>query len=104
MATSTHACATSRATEIYLGGEYGHRETTEALPKDPPSSNAWHWDAIWPDGDIYKAGVFGQGLYVSPAKDLVVAYFSTPAANDLTQYAREIATQFSATGGDPSDA
>ncbi len=87
---------TSGRKEIYLGGEYGHRETFEAFPKDPPSANAWQWDAIWPDGDMYKAGVFGQGLYVSPAQDLVIAYFSTAPKGDLPQYARLIATDLRA--------
>jgi CubicO group peptidase (beta-lactamase class C family) len=82
--------------EIYLGGEYGHRVTTAWFPEDPPSSNTWQWDAIWPDGDMHKAGALGQGLYVSPAEDLVIAYFSTALANDLTQYARQIATDLRA--------
>jgi CubicO group peptidase (beta-lactamase class C family) len=84
--------------EIYLRGEYGHRVTTAWFPKDPPSSNTWQWDSIWPDGDMHKAGVLGQGLYVSPAEDLVIAYFSTALANDLTQYARQIATDLRARG------
>ena len=32
---------------------------------------------VFPDGDIFKAGVGGQGLYISPARDAVVVYFST---------------------------
>ena len=79
---------TSGRKEIYPGREL----TTKAFPKDPPVSNAWQWDAIWPDGDMSKGGVFGQGLYVSPAKDLVVAYFSTVLDTALHRYARQIAT------------
>ena len=45
---------------------------------------------------MYKAGVFGQGLYVSPAQDLVIAYFSTAPKGDLPQYARLIATDLRA--------
>lgn len=41
---------------------------------------------------MLKGGAFGQGLYVSPAKDLVVAYFSTVPDTALHQYARQIAT------------
>ena len=79
---------TSGRKEIYLGREL----TTKAFPNDPPISNAWQWDAIWPDGDMSKGGFFGQGLYVSPAKDLVVAYFSTVLDTALHRYARQIAT------------
>jgi CubicO group peptidase (beta-lactamase class C family) len=83
---------TSGRTEIY----FDPQETTKAFPKGPPISNAWQWDAIWPDGDMLKGGAFGQGLYVSPAKDLVVAYFSTVANTALAQYARQIATDLGA--------
>jgi CubicO group peptidase (beta-lactamase class C family) len=65
--------------------------TTSFFPASPPSTNHWQWDAVWSDGDFYKGGVFGQGLYVSPAKDLVIVWFSTAVSNDLTQYARQIA-------------
>jgi hypothetical protein len=30
------------------------------------------------DGDFFKGGYGGQGLYISPAHDLVIAYFGTP--------------------------
>lgn len=83
-----HGIQTCGRKEIYPDREL----TTKAFPNDPPTSNAWQWDAIWPDGDILKGGVFGQGLYVSPAKDLVVAYFSTVPDTALHQYARQIAT------------
>ena len=34
------------------------------------------------DGDIFKAGVGGQGIYISPATDTVVAWFSTSDGNN----------------------
>jgi len=77
--------------EIFLRGEIGNHLTTAFFPASPPSANHWQWDAVWPDGDFYKGGVWGQGLYVSPARDLVIAWFSTAMSNDLTQYARQIA-------------
>jgi CubicO group peptidase (beta-lactamase class C family) len=77
--------------EIFLKGELGNRLTTASFPASPPSANHWQWDAVWPDGDFYKGGVYGQGLYVSPDKDLVIVWFSTAMSNDLTQYARQIA-------------
>lgn len=50
--------------------------------KDTGLSNAYMWDTIFPDGDIYKAGVGGQGVYISPATNIVVAYFMTGTGND----------------------
>jgi CubicO group peptidase (beta-lactamase class C family) len=77
--------------EIFLKGELGNRLTSASFPDSPPSANHWQWDAVWADGDFYKGGVYGQGLYVSPAKDLVIVWFSTAMSTDLTQYARQIA-------------
>lgn len=45
-------------------------------------SNRYQWDAVLSDGDLYKAGVGGQGLYISPATDTVVAFFSTSDGNN----------------------
>jgi hypothetical protein len=40
----------------------------------------YQWDAIFADGDMYKAGLQGRGLYISPSRDVVVVYFSTVPA------------------------
>lgn len=77
--------------QVFLKGELGNRLVTAMFPAHPPSANHWQWDAVWDDGDFYKGGVFGQGLYVSPGRDLVVAWYSTVMSSDLTQYARQIA-------------
>jgi CubicO group peptidase (beta-lactamase class C family) len=84
---------TSGRKDIFLKGELGNRLTTASFPASPPSANHWQWDAIWSDGDFYKGGVYGQGLYVSPSRDLVIAWFSTVMSTDLTQFARQIAMQ-----------
>jgi CubicO group peptidase (beta-lactamase class C family) len=60
---------------------------------EAPVSNHWQWDAIFADGDLWKSGFQGQGLYVSPKRDVVVAFFST-TYNDLPGYARAIARTF----------
>ena len=52
--------------------------------------NSRQWDAVYRDGDLYKSGSHGQGLYVSPTRDLVVAYFSTSYFS-WQDYARGIA-------------
>lgn len=61
---------------------------------DPESGircNSRQWDAIFEDGDMYKGGARGQGLYVSPERDLVVAWFSTTSESGWMNYARAIA-------------
>jgi CubicO group peptidase (beta-lactamase class C family) len=55
------------------------------------TSNHYQWDVIFADGDFHKNGMQGQGLYVSPSKDLVVAFFSTKAVYQVPGYARAIA-------------
>jgi CubicO group peptidase (beta-lactamase class C family) len=42
---------------------------------EPAHHFTYQWDAVWPDGDFYKGGYRGQGLYISPSRDLVVAFF-----------------------------
>ena len=39
--------------------------------------NSYHWDDVFDDGDFVKYGLGGQGLYISPSRDLVIAYFGT---------------------------
>ena len=63
----------------------------EAEPAAEKRCNSRQWDAVWEDGDMFKGGARGQGLYVSPDRDLVVAWFSTTSENGWTNYARAIA-------------
>jgi CubicO group peptidase (beta-lactamase class C family) len=67
---------------------------TEAYgPRLPPASRQWNF--AMEDGDLFKGGFGGQGLYVSPARDLVIAFAGTPAAdgspNLLRWYCRRLA-------------
>lgn len=52
-------------------------ELPKALAEDPPVRASWQWDAIWSDGGMFKGGYSGQGLYVDPSRDLVIAWFGT---------------------------
>ncbi|NNK01430.1 MAG: beta-lactamase family protein [Desulfatitalea sp.] len=56
---------------------------------------SYQWDAVFPDGDLYKSGRGGQCLYVSPETDTVVVYFSASYKSTLWvhAYAREIVKQ-----------
>jgi len=57
--------------------------------------NSYQWDFVMKDGDFFKGGFGGQGLYVSPSRDLVVAFFGTFDANgnghEMTRIARQLA-------------
>ncbi len=38
---------------------------------------SFQWDAVFADGDLYKSGRTGQGLYVSSETDTVIVWFSS---------------------------
>jgi CubicO group peptidase (beta-lactamase class C family) len=61
-----------------------------------PIHSTWQWDLVLGDGDFYKGGFGGQGLYISPARDLVIAFFGCPPENmvghDLLNVSRQLAT------------
>jgi len=67
--------------DIYYKGYLGEA-MKRSFPDETHLTNRYQWDAVFPDGDIYKKGVGGQGLYVSPARDIVVAWFCTGTGND----------------------
>jgi CubicO group peptidase (beta-lactamase class C family) len=76
--------------KAYMAGADGPAFT--AALNDYVISNNRQWDNIFPDGDMFKLGFMGQGLYVSPDKDLVIAYFSTsPDTTPGQRYMRPIA-------------
>lgn len=43
---------------------------------DEPIGGSYQFDAVFKDGDIYKGGMRGQGLYISPDKNTVAVWFS----------------------------
>jgi hypothetical protein len=48
-------------------------------PELPPASRQWNFAMA--DGDLFKGGYGGQGLYVSPGRDLVIAFAGVPRAD-----------------------
>lgn len=54
----------------------------------------YQWSAVYEDGDLYKGAHGGQGLYIAPSKDLVLAFFGTSntdhESNQLNVIAREL--------------
>jgi hypothetical protein len=68
-----------------------------AFPDDPPRHNTYQWDFVMPDGDFFKAGHCGQGLYISPGRDVVVAFFGSGDDSSIVvslKLARAIAKSF----------
>ena len=70
-------------------------EATYGSSGSLPTHAAWQCDAVFPDGDFGKGGWGGQFLYVSPARDLVIAWFGTFGEDleepDLQSVARQLA-------------
>ncbi|WP_161554145.1 serine hydrolase domain-containing protein [Stenotrophobium rhamnosiphilum] len=58
---------------------------------ESPEACSWQWDAVFRDGDMFKAGFHGQALYVSPTRDVVAAFFSTSDERAQFHYLRPIA-------------
>ncbi|MEZ9592676.1 6-aminohexanoate hydrolase [Vibrio breoganii] len=74
----------------FAGQKFAH-----SFYDDTGLRNAFQFDAIFEDGDLFKSGVGGQGLYISPSKDLVIAFFSSGDGNNQEEsYARQIAKSF----------
>lgn len=63
---------------------------------DAPLHSRWQWDMIWADGDMFKGGYSGQGVYVSPKNNMVVAWFGTDdkqfGSHQLLKLARKLST------------
>ena len=67
--------------EMYSKGAMGAPIQKEFFTL-PGLANRYQWDIVTPDGDLFKAGVGGQGLWVSPSHDAVVVFFSTGTQKD----------------------
>ncbi|WP_281616417.1 serine hydrolase [Flammeovirga sp. SubArs3] len=81
----------TRSKEFYRNG-YDGPVFIDRLEDDSMISNSRQWDAVWSNGDFWKAGLQGQGIYVSPEKDLVIVFFSTNGQDDsVHRYVRQIA-------------
>jgi CubicO group peptidase (beta-lactamase class C family) len=74
---------------------------TAAYGRDlPPAGRQWNF--VMADGDLFKGGFGGQGLYISPGRDMVIAFAGTPrqdgSVNLLRWFSRRLAL---ASGGLP---
>lgn len=63
---------------------------------DAPTHAAWQWDMIWQDGMMFKGGYSGQGVFVAPEQDIVIAFYGTSdiqgKGHELLQVSRQLAT------------
>ncbi len=77
--------------ENFLKGEQG--PAIAGAYGETPVANAYQWDAVFADGDFYKSGHNGQGIYVSPGSDVVVVWVATgyPQPILVEPFARKIA-------------
>ena len=82
---------TSGNPDAYPGGYVG-KEMTPKFAEAGKISNAYMWDVITSEGDMFKGGVGGQGIYVSPSRDLVMVWFTTGDGSEWNEaMARAIA-------------
>lgn len=70
---------------------------TSRDPKEKKYSS-YQWGAVYDDGDFYKGAHGGQGLYISPAKDLVIAFFGTSNTDRERSQLDVISRQLSKSG------
>ena len=78
-----------RSREFYRNGPSG-KKFMERLGDFDVRTAGRQWDAIWDDGDFFKSGLNTQGIYVSPARDLVIAYFSVEATQQIQKFLRPL--------------
>ncbi|MFT6990670.1 MAG: CubicO group peptidase (beta-lactamase class C family) [Paraglaciecola sp.] len=60
--------------------------------------SSYQWSAVYDDGDFYKGAHGGQGLYISPSKDLVIAFFGTANTDRERSQLDVISRQLSKSG------
>lgn len=70
----------------------------DRLQQDAPRHNTYQWDMVMHDGDFYKEGFGGQGLYISPSRNLVIAFFGSPDSTGQTHELPKIARQLAKSG------
>jgi CubicO group peptidase (beta-lactamase class C family) len=73
----------------------GREDDVRKVDGEPARHNSYQWDFVMDDGDFFKGGYGGQGLYISPSRDLVVAFFGTFNENgdghEMIRIARQLA-------------
>jgi len=65
-----------------FGKAWAGQKFESSFPDDTAIANRYQWDSVLSDGDMFKSGVGGQGIYISPANDMVVVWFCTGTGSD----------------------
>lgn len=60
--------------------------------------SSYQWGAVYDDGDFYKGAHGGQGLYISPTRDLVIAFYGTSNTDRERNQLDVISRQLSKSG------
>ena len=60
--------------------------------------SSYQWGSVYENGDFFKGAHGGQGLYVSPSKDLVIAFFGTSNTDRERNQLDVISRQLSKSG------
>ncbi|MGB3468236.1 MAG: serine hydrolase [Cyclobacteriaceae bacterium] len=60
--------------------------------------SSYKWSAVYDDGDFHKVAHGGQGLYISPEKDLVIAFYGTANTDRHSNQLHIISRQLSKSG------
>lgn len=76
------------------------RALGQTLPWNPPATQpVGHWNWVAPTGDRFKSGFGGQGLFVSPERDIVITFTGAPdadgVANSLGLFVQDWADELS---------
>ncbi|MFZ2016817.1 MAG: serine hydrolase domain-containing protein [Nocardioides sp.] len=61
---------------------------TPWTPEGAWPAGQWNW--ITPDGDMFKSGFGGQGVFISPSRDIVIAFTGTPGIGGTTNRLGEL--------------
>ena len=73
----------------------GQEDDVRRVDGEPARHNSYQWDFVMEDGDFFKGGFGGQGLYISPSRDLVIAFFGSfdqdGKGHEMTRIARQLA-------------
>lgn len=76
----------------------GFRKEAGHVDGEPARHNSYQWDFVMNDGDFSKGGFGGQGLYLSPSRDLVIAFFGTFDENGTDHEMDRVARQLAKSG------
>ncbi len=60
--------------------------------------NTYQWDMVMEDGDFFKDGFSGQGIFISPSRNLIIAFFGTADNNGVSNKLADISRQISKSG------